>query len=78
MVEITSGVSVGAKVALDARARGIADFEDDTIEINNAEEEDEDVSPPDNENTVDIENADGTQDTSDSASSDQSAFPAAK
>jgi hypothetical protein len=33
MVEVKSGIEEGVDVALDARARGIADFEDDTIDV---------------------------------------------
>ena len=35
MVEISSGLEEGAEVALDARARGIIDFEDEEIEVEN-------------------------------------------
>ena len=65
MVEIISGLELDDEVALDARARGIVDFEDDDL----PDAEDEDV-PPEPSTTSETETASDTSKANDTGKDD--------
>lgn len=79
MVEVTSGIEEEAEVSLDARARGIAEFADDTLELGDDDVGDDDVSDNDvSDNDVEDSQTTGddNQDSADANDSNKASKPA--